>query len=146
MRGFLVVLIGCFCCISYGQETKSKSIIIEIEDIQLEKLGAPLSFITKNTPETSKYQLQKVDLSIDLREQYLRKKNKVTTMYLPENKFVNAKYNVAIPQPQTKRTSFSISGNGYGNSNTNSSGIKNIAYKDASLYSGAFCPITGLAY
>jgi len=69
-------------------------------------------------------------------------------MMLPENKFIQPDYTVAIPGSQTKNIGFRVSGNGY---NTNRRGrsssgsIKNNAYKDAGFYNGEFCPITGFA-
>ncbi len=138
MKIFLALVIGSVSFLSYAQENTIESISIEWE-----QLVAPLSLHTKSVP--NKYQLLEVDLSVNLREQYLNK-DASSLMILPENKFIQPNYNVAIPQPKTKNTGFSISGNGY-NSNLNTSGrIKNTAYKDAGLYSGAFCPITGLAY
>ncbi len=137
MKIFLIALITSISFLSYGQENAIHSIAIEWE-----QLSAPLS-VAKKELKTEKYQLLEVNLTIDLREQYLRKNTSI--MYLPPNQFVQSKYNVAIPQPKTSKMGFTVSGNG--NTNLNTTGrIKNIAYKDASLYSGAFCPITGLAY
>ncbi len=141
MKIFLVLLIACFSLTAYGQENITDKI-----SIPWEELSAPL-IITKNELKTKKYQLQEVDLSVDLRQQYLRK-NTFSIMHLPQNKFIQAEYNAFILQPKkTNSVGFKISGNGYNASNLNNNGrLKNTAYKDASLYSGAFCPITGLAY
>ncbi|TSE04070.1 MULTISPECIES: hypothetical protein [Aquimarina] len=137
MKIFLAVFIGSISFLSYAQENPIQTISIEWE-----QLSAPISFANKALPTTT-YQLMEVNLDIDLRQQALRKP---ATMFLelPKSKIVSPKYSVAIPQPKT--SGFTISGSGY-NPNTNAAGgIKNIAYKDASLYSGAYCPITGLAY
>ncbi|WP_074406414.1 MULTISPECIES: hypothetical protein [Aquimarina] len=135
MKVFLVLLIGSISFLSYGQEDAIQTIAIEWE-----QLSAPL-VMHKKEVETQKYQLQEVDLTVDLRQQAFKKSY---TMYIdtPKYKNISSKYNVAIPQPKT--SGFRVYGNGY-NPN-NKGGIKNTAYKDASLYSGAFCPITGLAY
>ncbi len=139
MRIFLALVIGFLSFLSYAQEKTIQSISIEWE-----QLSAPLSFTNKESINT-KYQLLEVDLSVDLRKQYLKKNT--SFMQLPENKFVQPEYNVAIPHPNQRKVGFTISGNGYSpNLSGNTGGIKNTAYKDASLYSGAFCPITGLAY
>ncbi|WP_024769267.1 hypothetical protein [Aquimarina macrocephali] len=136
MKVFLAILIGGISFLSYGQEDVPHTISIEWE-----QLSAPL-VMNKKELKTKKYQLQEVDLTVDLRQQAFKKSY---TMYIdsPKYKDISSKYNVAIPQPKT--SGFRLSGNGY-NTNTNIGGIKNTAYKDASLYSGAFCPITGLAY
>ncbi len=139
MKIFLVLFIACFSLTAYGQENITDKI-----SIPWEELSAPLT-ITKNELKTKKYQLQEVDLSVDLRQQYLRKNTSI--MLLPKNQFIQTEYNVVISQPKISNTGFTISGNGYSSSNLNNNGrIKNTAYEDAGLYSGAFCPITGLAY
>lgn len=137
MKIFLVVFIGSISFISYAQENPIQTIAIEWE-----QLSAPLSNANKEL-KTTTYQLMEVNLDVDLRQQGLRKQ---ATMFLdlPKSKAISSKYNVAIPQP--KLSGFTVFGSGY-NPNTNTTGgIKNTAYKDASLYSGAYCPITGLAY
>lgn len=139
MRVYLILIISILSFSTYSQEKTIKSISIEWE-----KLGAPLSLINKEIVN-NKYQLMEVDLSIDLRKQYLKKNSTSSFMMLPENKFIQSEYNVAIPQSNQRNVGFTISGYGY-NGNRNTGGIKNNAYKDASLYSGAYCPITGLAY
>ncbi|WP_109300727.1 hypothetical protein [Aquimarina sp. AU474] len=133
MKSFLILFFGSISILSFGQETT-------IHTIEWEQLAAPLSLVVEEN-SVEKYQLLEIDLSIDLREQYLRKKTSI--LELPQEHFIAPKYNVAIEQP--KSFSFRVSGNGSSNSN-NSGGVKNIAYKDAGFYSGAFCPITGLAY
>ncbi|MBQ0733185.1 hypothetical protein [Aquimarina celericrescens] len=139
MKSLVVILIGSISFLSYGQENNIKSITIAWE-----QLGAPLSLVNDNS-NINTYQLLEVDLSVDLRQQYL-KKNASPMMLLPDNKSIQSEYNFSFPQPKKGNVGFSVSGNGY-NANVNSTGeIKNTAYKDASLYSGAFCPITGLAY
>ncbi len=140
MKVFLTILIASISFLSYSQENAIKSIAIEWE-----QLSTPLSLVKEESKAVGKYQLLEIDLSVNLREQYYMRKNTAPIMYLPENKFVSTSYNVAIPQPKTSSIGFTISGNGY-NSNNNSGGIKNTAYKDASLYSGPYCPITGQAY
>ncbi|MEW7291908.1 hypothetical protein [Aquimarina sp. 2304DJ70-9] len=140
MKVFLTILIGTISFLTYGQENTITSITIAWE-----QLNTPLSLVKEESKAVDKYKLIEIDLSIDLREQYYMKKNTAPIMYLPRNKFVSTSYNIAIPQPKTGSIGFTVSGNGY-NSNNNAGGIKNTAYKDASLYSGAFCPITGLAY
>ncbi len=140
MKILFTMLIGCISFWSYGQEKTLQSIQIEWE-----QLSAPLSLNTKSSSEINKYKLLEVNLDIDLRKQYLRKDTS-SMMILPENKYIQSDYYVAIPGPQNKNFSFTISGNGNSSSTNNSGGIKNTAYKDAGLYSGAFCPITGLAY
>ncbi len=139
MKSLVVILIGCISFLSYGQENDIKSITIAWE-----QLGAPLSLVNDNS-NINTYQLLEVDLSVDLRRQYL-KKNASPMMLMPDNKFIQSEYNFSFPQPKKGNIGFSFSGNG-NNSNLNSVGrIKNTAYKDASLYGGAFCPITGFAY
>ncbi len=138
MKVFLALLIGSISFLSYGQEDAIQTIAIAIE---WEQLSAPL-VMHKKEVETQKYQLQEVDLTVDLRQQAFKKSY---TMYIdtPKYKDISSKYKIAIPQPKT--SGFRVYGNGY-NFNTNKGGIKNTAYKDASLYSGTFYPITGLAY
>ncbi len=138
MKTFLTLLIASFSLVSFGQENATPTIVIAWE-----QLSAPL-LIHPKKESVEKYELLKVDLSVDLRKQYL-KENSLPIMYLPENQYVEQEYTIAFPQSNTNTPNFTISGNGY-NSNSNNGGIKNTAYKDASLYSGAFCPITGLAY
>ncbi len=133
MKSFLILIFGSISILSFGQENT-------IHKIEWEQLGAPISLIAKEN-SVEKYQLLEVDLSVDLREQYLRKQTSI--LELPQEQFIAPKYNVAIEQP--KSFSFRVSGNGASNLNNNG-GVKNIAYKDAGFYSGAFCPITGLAY
>ncbi len=139
MKIFITLFISSISFLSYGQENTIRPITIA-----LEYLSAPLVISQKETT-AQKYKLLEVDLSVNLREQYLRKNKSM--MYLPEKQYIQPEYNVAIPQSNSdSKVGFTISGNGY-NSNLNTTGgIKNTAYKDASLYSGAFCPITGLAY
>ncbi|GAA4271767.1 hypothetical protein U6A24_14355 [Aquimarina gracilis] len=141
MKIFLVFIFSLLSFLSFGQERTIQTISIE-----LEQLTAPLSLVDTDVIN-NKYQLMEVDLSVDLRKQYLKKNTPL--MLLPENKFIQQNYNVAIPGAPTnqRKVGFTISGNGYNSSlNRNTGDIKNNAYKDASLYSGAFCPITGLAY
>ncbi len=137
MKSFLVIFIGSISFLSYAQENLIQSISIEWE-----QLSAPISFANKEL-KTSSYQLMEVNLDIDLRQQALRKP---ATMFLesPKSKAISPKYNIGIPQSKT--SGFSISGRGYNPNANTTGGIKNIAYKDASLYSGTYCPITGLAY
>ncbi|PKV51101.1 hypothetical protein ATE84_3170 [Aquimarina sp. MAR_2010_214] len=136
MKLFFTILIAGIGFSSYGQEN-----VIHAISIKWEQLSAPLS-ITKNEHKIEKYQLQKVDLTIDLRQQAFKKSY---TMYIdtPKYKDISSKYNVTTPQPKT--SGFRVYGNGY-TPNTNIGGIKNTAYKDASLYRGTFYPITGLTY
>lgn len=96
-----------------------------------------LSHINKQEIKTTKYHLMEIDLAVDLRKQALHQDSSPIT--LSQNQFITSSYNVAIPKNQ-----FKVSINGNNSYNPNNGGIKNNAYKDASLYSGAFCPITGI--
>ncbi len=136
MKSLLLILFCGLCTLSFGQETP-----IQFIKIELEQLGAPL-LVKQESLGSEKYQLMPIDLSVDLRKQALSKN--APTLELPKEQFIAPLYSVAVPQPQALR--FTVSGNGNSSSFTNNGGIKNIAYKDAGFYSGAFCPITGLAY
>ena len=141
MKIILIAFIGSIGLLSYGQENMMTTFKMDI--IKFEELSMPLAFAKKEV-NTKKYQLQEVNMHIDLREQAFKKKY---TMLIeaPKYKDVTSKYNVVVPKQKT--SSFTISGSGYNPSaNTASGGIKNTVYKDAGLYSGAFCPITGQIY
>lgn len=131
-------LLPCFllCSIvflSYGQETP-------VYEFSWEPSVPSLSYVSKQEIATQEYTLMVVDLSVDLRRQALHKN--VSTITLSENQFISASYKVAIPQNK-----FRVYGNnGYTGFTPSNGGIKNTAYQDASLYSGAFCPITGAFY
>ena len=136
MKSLLLILFCGLCTFSFGQETP-----IQFIKIELEQLAAPL-LVDQENLGSEKYHLMPIDLSVDLRKQALSKNTPI--LELPKAQFIAPMYNVAIPQPQALR--FTVSGNGNNSTFTNKGGIKNIAYKDAGFYSGAFCPITGLAY
>ncbi len=129
----MILLFGGIGCLSFGQE-------IEIKTISFERLSEPISLVQKEDP-SQKYQLMEVNLTVDVRQQALRKSAPI--LELPKEQFIAPLYNVSIPQPGA--FSLRVSGSGFNNTQNNG-GVKNIAYKDAGFYSGAFCSITGLAY
>ncbi|WP_299311900.1 hypothetical protein [uncultured Aquimarina sp.] len=145
------LLLGCIGFVSYGQEKTSFSLAWDemsthlsendfTYTIEHKEITPSLSFI-RPTISASNYQLMEINLSIDLRKQYL--KNDTPILLLPENKFIQSDYAVSIPTTATKRNAkITITGNG--GYNSNNSGIKNTAYKDASAYTGIYCPVTGL--
>ncbi|GAA0720358.1 hypothetical protein GCM10009430_20440 [Aquimarina litoralis] len=154
MRFFIGIFLVCFSFSSFGQENPSLKIsweaigdhISEIDakyTLEHKEITPSLSYIRK-TIATGNYQLMEINLAVDLRKQHL--KNETPILLLPENKFVQSEYNVAIPTA-TPQSAFrvSITGNGgYNNSNTSNGGIKNNAYRDASTYTGIYCPVTGV--
>ncbi|TPN89032.1 hypothetical protein [Aquimarina algicola] len=142
MKGFCIFLfLGFGICYSYAQENKIAPIAIEWEVLSSPLRMTPQEISTTNTV----YHLQEVDLSIDLRKKALRNEEFMFVKASPVQSNSD-KYNFTVSKPK-KSSGFSISGRSNLSSlqnNTNSGEIKNTAYKDASLYSGAFCPITGL--
>lgn len=142
MRLFLTALIISISFLCDAQENTLHSISIPWED-----LSAPL-LSYQEISNATKYQLQEVDLSINLREQYIRK-NEPPMMYLPKNKFIQSNFHVALPQQGTQKTTgFRISGSNNFNSNQNYPGgtLKNTAYRDATLYNRTFYPRRRLFY
>ncbi|WP_299437080.1 hypothetical protein [uncultured Aquimarina sp.] len=103
-----------------------------------------LSYISQRIA-TGNYYLMEINLAVDLRRQHL--KNDAPVLLLPENKFIQSDYSVALPTTTSVQNNFrvSITGNGgYNSSNTSNGGIKNNAYRDASSYTGIYCPVTGV--
>jgi hypothetical protein len=131
MKVFLAVLIGGISFLSHGQEG-----IIQTIAIEWGQLSAPL-VMNKKELITEKYTLQKVDLTIDLRQQAFKKKY---TMYieLPKYKNLSSKHTTII-SPKSKTSGFTITGNVYGINKPSLSGnLKNTAYKDAGIYTGTY--------
>ncbi|KAA1245059.1 hypothetical protein [Aquimarina sp. RZ0] len=160
MKTFFALLLGCLSFISFGQEKPSYILEwqelsdslseenVSIYTITQREIVPSLSFI-KQYAVTENYQLMEVDLTKDIRKQHLRPDTPM--LRLPENKFIQSDYTIAIPTATNREhTGLTISGSagGYGfngyNFSTNNTGIKNSAYKDASLYTGVYCPVTGL--
>ncbi|WP_299241260.1 hypothetical protein [uncultured Aquimarina sp.] len=153
IRIFLGLLLACIGFTSYGQEKTSFSISWDemnthlsendfMYTIEHREITPSLSFI-KPIVSVGTYQLMEIDLSVDLRKQHL--KNDTPILLLPENKFIQSDYAVAIPSTVKSNARITITGNGgYNSSNTNNGGVKNTAYRDASTYTGIYCPVTGL--
>ncbi|MHA7059134.1 hypothetical protein ACWGOQ_0018045 [Aquimarina sp. M1] len=154
MRIFLGLLFTSFCCITFAQEKVSLSIEWETLNTQLSENHNRYSIVHKEIipslshtrPEISigHYRLMEINLAVDLRKQRL--KDETPILLLPENKFIQSDYAVSIPTKTKNDINITITGNGNGgyNSNTTSGGVKNTAYKDASTYTGIYCPVTGL--
>jgi len=153
MKIFFVVLLGCIGFTSFGQEKPVLTLEFEELDVKLAKdisnytityreIIPSLSFITQ-TIATGNYYLMEINLSVDLRKQHL--KNDSPILLLPENKFVQSEYAIAIPTATKNNNNARITLTGSGGyNNTNNGGIKNNAYRDASTYAVIYCPVTGV--
>ncbi|MBW1297244.1 hypothetical protein GBO31_17150 [Aquimarina litoralis] len=111
--------------------------------LEHQEITPALSYI-RQIIATGNYQLMEINLAVDIRKQHLD--NETPILLLPENKFVQSEYNIAFPTAvQQGALRVSITGNGgYNSSNTSNGGIKNTAYRDASTYTGIYCPVTGV--
>ncbi len=153
--GFLLALfsIGCF-----AQEKPSVQINwnelnnnfpihnIDYYTIQLKQIIPSLSFFREKTTSINNHSLPEINLAIDIRKQGLRDESPIM-LQLPKNQFIQPDYVLSIPE--APKGNFTISGRRYTNDSNSSStgsnrGVKNIAYKDASLYTRLHYPITGL--
>ncbi|MDY8135673.1 hypothetical protein [Aquimarina sp. 2201CG5-10] len=154
MRVFTTLFLVLISIYSYGQD--NPTYIVDWEElnailsednisytIEFEESIPSLSYVSKNI-QTQKYELMEIDLSVDLRKQELG--DKASMLILPKNNFIQPNYTVAIPTQSQPNSNFRITGNGGFGSSTSNGGVRNTVYKDASLYSGAFCPITGIVY
>lgn len=158
---FGILLMG-ISFISFGQEKPEKRIgwkkigtYISDEHAQYRipqiKIIPSLSYIRQIAPQN--YQLMEINLDIDLRKKENR--NHTPILQLPENQFIQSEYSATLSvAPKTNTRSFRVTGGvGYDStfynnqrSNNSNGGIKNNAYKDVSLYTGIYCPATGLPY
>jgi len=157
MKLFVGFLIGCISFISFGQEQPSRTISWEELDATIAKrslnyvliyqeITPSLSYIRQGIV-TGNHTLIEVNLAVDIRKQHLEKDTPM--LLLPENKFVQSEYDVAIPsnlQTNTNNLQLRITGSGgYSSRSTNNpGGIKNNAYRDASTYTRIYCPVTGV--
>lgn len=161
MKTFIVIFLGCISFYSYGQERPSYLLewqewsdslsedILSTYTIAQTEIIPSLSFINQYNV-SGNYQLMEIDLTRDIRKQHLRPDTPM--LQLPENKFIQSDYALAIPTAtNSNRNGLTITGsaggygiNGYNSSTTNTYGIKNTAYKDASFYTGVYCPVTGV--
>ncbi|MDH7445760.1 hypothetical protein [Aquimarina sp. 2201CG14-23] len=152
---FFGLLFSTVSFVSFGQE--KPIYIVEWEEldnklseeelyyvIELKEITPSLSFINQRIA-TGNYQLMEIDLTIDLRTQHLRK-DSTDFLQLPENKYIQSDYALAIPSGLNERRGrITITGSGgYNSSSTNNGGIKNTAYRDAGSYTGIYCPVTGV--
>ncbi|WP_108869073.1 hypothetical protein [Aquimarina aquimarini] len=131
MKIYISLCSICISLFSFGQEPSLQSIVIEWQE-----LGAPL-LLHEEEIKGKNYQLTEVDLNIDLRQQYLRKKdNSMFMMVKKKPKGGTLKHNIT-QIPKSKTSSFRVSGRAYNSNRTtryNSSGLKNTAYRDARLF------------
>ncbi len=153
MRIFFGLLLVCFSSTSFGQEKPSFRVDWAKLNVQLsendyrytlehKEITPSLSYLHQKII-TGSFYLMEIDLTVDLRNQHL--KNKTPILLLPENRFIQSDYSVAIPTTERNSARITITGNGgYNSSSSNSGGIKNNAYRDASTYTGIYCPVTGL--
>lgn len=158
MKLFFGFLIGCIGFISFGQEKQpTRAISWEALDAIVAKrsldytliyqeIVPSLSYIRKGIA-TGNYTLMEVNLAVDIRKQHSEKDTPL--LLIPENKFVQSEYHVAIPstiQNNTNNMQLRITGSGGYNrrSTNNTGGVKNNAYRDASTYTGIYCPVTGV--
>jgi len=114
--------------------------------IDIKEIKPSLSFLNREITSINNHTLPEIDLGIDIRKQGLQDESSIM-LELPKNRFIQPDYVLSIPK--TPKRNFTISGGLYSNiSNSNNTGsngnIKNIAYKDASLYTGIYCPLTGV--
>jgi len=155
MKIFFGLLLGCMSLFSFSQENPILSVDWNDLDAKLSdnslhytieymEITPGLSFI-RQTYTTGNHQLMEINLAIDLRTQYLRK-DEAPTLLLPENKFIQSPYTLAIPTTPKSNGRITITGNGgYNNNNSGIGGssVKNTVYRDASTYTGTFCGATG---
>ncbi len=155
MKFIISILLVFVCFISFAQENSIQKInweelnenIHTIDTrytIEYREILPSLSFI-KPIIVPDQYTLMIVDLTVDIRKKHLRDETPI--LQLPENKFIQSKYNVELPDHTQQRTAtITITGSGgYSNNRyTNTNGVKNNAYKDASEYAAIYCPVTGV--
>ncbi|WP_299216714.1 hypothetical protein [uncultured Aquimarina sp.] len=156
MKILFVFLLSCISLISYGQEKSSLTIDWETWNTQLiendsqyalehKEITPSLSYL-REIISTGNYFLMEINLAVDLRKQHLKKDTPI--LMLPENKFIQSDYAFTLPSTTTQNQNnlrFTITGNGGYNANNNGKGsIKNNAYRDASTYTGIYCPVTGI--
>ncbi|AXT54991.1 hypothetical protein D1815_04180 [Aquimarina sp. AD1] len=156
MKIFPIIFLSCIGLISYGQEKPSLTIDWEtwnthIADnssqytLEHKEITPSLSYI-RELISTGNYVLMEINLSIDLRKQHLE--NETPILLLPENKFIQSDYAFSLPNSTNQNQNnlrFTITGNGgYNTNNTGKGSVKNNAYRDASTYTGIYCPVTGV--
>ena len=104
------------------------------------ELKPTLSYIKEIKSETN-FQLTEIDLTRDLRKEALKDQPSMMIVEKPKYKTIQGNYNVAIPD-----SNFKVYVNQFNTDRLNNrvytSGLQNNAYKDASAYSGLFCPVT----
>ncbi|RZS93693.1 hypothetical protein [Aquimarina brevivitae] len=123
-----------FCAFSQAQELQEYGIPIP-------EVRSSLSNLKEIKSETN-FVLTEVDLSRDLRREAFRDQFSMVLEEKPKYKTVTPNYNIAIPESNVKVYINAFNTDRL-NNRTYTSGIKNNAYKDASTYSGLFCPQTG---
>jgi len=156
MKILFIFLLSCISIISYGQEKPLLTIDWETWNTQLiendsrytlehREITPSLSYI-REIISTGNYFLMEINLSVDLRKQHL--KNEAPILLLPENKFIQSNYAFSLPSTENQNQNnlrFTITGNGgYNTNNSGNGNIKNNAYRDASTYTGIYCPVTGI--
>ncbi|SEK55850.1 hypothetical protein SAMN04487910_0816 [Aquimarina amphilecti] len=149
-------LLSCISLISYGQEKPVLTIDWETwntlvaenntqYDIAHKEIIPSLSHV-REIISTGNYVLMEINLAVDLRKQHLS--NETPILLLPENKFIQSDYAFNLPGTTNQNQNnlrFTITGNGgYNTNNSGKGNIRNNAYRDASTYTGIYCPATGV--
>ncbi|WP_405206808.1 hypothetical protein [Aquimarina sp. LLG6339-5] len=156
MKIFPILLLSFISLTCYGQEKPLLTIDWETWNTQIvnnssqytlehKEITPSLSYI-RELISTGNYVLMEINLSVDLRKQHLE--NETPILLLPENKFVQSNYAFSLPNNANQNQNnlrFTITGNGgYNANNSGKGGVKNNAYRDASTYTGIYCPVTGV--
>ncbi|UZO79525.1 hypothetical protein NBT05_11195 [Aquimarina sp. ERC-38] len=90
----------------------------------------------------STFTLMEIDLSVDLRRQAFQ--NRTPYLYESKNPHVIEQFSVRLPTQILNKTT--ITGRNRLDFTVNRGSVRNSVYKDASFYTGAYNPFTGLPY
>ena len=88
------------------------------------------------------FKLLEIDFNVDLRKQALQ--NKTPFLYESKNPHVIEKFSVRLPANVQNKTT--INGRNRLDFSVNRGSVRNSVYRDASFYTGAYNPFTGLPY